>query len=758
MRLIPGQILTPQETCELMKTPHRVLQIDNAADCVWCISLPRFREDGRVMGYVTGPVSWPTETIITALETGQLVQANFRAPTYWSVPDAEFVAEDLPAAVRSRRKKLQTRRDTAWTAIKPIIDACSLSDLIRGTPLGSLVSMRAQEVHRSSVTIYRLLHLYLAHGSVLNGLYPMTHRCGAPGKDRQPRKAMGRPSRRLQRGGDAKGSFVMASLDKARCGVAYAMVSKSCRVSVAYARMNAAHYSNSEIDEQGAFRATLFEQGDRPSRTQFCYWGKKLARSPEFGERNGLPTIVMKRTHRGGSTRELAQAVGECAQFDGTSTDVYLKSLLDRRKTLPPPTRSPIIEQRSTVLLAPFVGWHHPSSSTSLQAVYLGAIDKAELCERFGIRIPRGFWPGMLCAKYIVDNGEARTQEILDFVAQFRVDIEFAPSYAGAAKGDVETRHHADHKELDHRLAGTTFGHRRERGQRHPGDAALWNYYEYMQEYLRTCIESLEHEDPTRAPTQLIAKGLRPSRINILKWYMDNGQRADISFDQDQLRAMTLPTFDAVIQYNGIVLKYEDSNRRIRELRFFSERLRSDPRYQKAAATRRVVKVRVKFDPQNLSELWLPSTKEVIRCRNKSADDFLILHGTLSDLTQHREAESDYRAEHQQERDQAEAKKTLRRDATRAAASAEMKTQQGTHPVKVPKSKRNADLRNNAAAEQHLIEESSLTPTGVVSAARPLVVAPADTPHKRDVGGANSAAARAVAALVRGLPNAKQVP
>ena len=168
MRLIPGQILTPQETCELMKTPHRVLQIDNAADCVWCISLPRFREDGRVMGYVTGPVSWPTETIITALETGQLVQANFRAPTYWSVPDAEFVAEDLPAAVRSRRKKLQTRRDTAWTAIKPIIDACSLSDLIRGTPLGSLVSMRAQEVHRSSVTIYRLLHLYLAHGSVLN--------------------------------------------------------------------------------------------------------------------------------------------------------------------------------------------------------------------------------------------------------------------------------------------------------------------------------------------------------------------------------------------------------------------------------------------------------------------------------------------------------------------------------------------------------------------------------------------------------------
>jgi hypothetical protein len=43
---------------------------------------------------------------------------------------------------------------------------------------------------------------------------------------------------------------------------------------------------------------------------------------------------------------------------------------------------------------------------------------------------------------------------------------------------------------------------------------------------------------------------------------------------------MTLPTFDAVIQYNGIVLKYEDSNRRIRELRFFSERLRSDPRYR----------------------------------------------------------------------------------------------------------------------------------------------------------------------------------
>lgn len=758
MQLMPGQILTPQEACEFMKTSHRVLQIDTVAGCVWCISLPRFREDGHVMGYVTGPVSWPTETIITALETGQLVQANFRAPAYWSMTDSEFVAEDLPAATRSRRKKLQMRRDTAWTAIKPIIDACSLSDLVRGTSLGSLVSMRAQEVHHSSVTIYRLLHLYLAHGSVLNGLYPMTHRCGAPGKDRQPRKPMGRPPRRSQRSADAKGTFMMSSLDKVRCGVAYAMVSKSCRVSMAYARMNTAHYANLEIDEEGASRVTLFEQGDRPSRTQFRYWGKKLARSPEFRERNGLATIAIKRTHRGGSTRELAQAVGECAQFDGTSTDVYLKSLLDRRKTLPPPTRSPIVEQRSGVLLSPFVGWQHSSSSTTLQAIYLGAVDKSELCGRFGIPIKRGVWPGLLCRKYIADNGEARTQEVLDFMIQFRVDIEFAPSYAGAAKGDVETRHHADHKEFDHRLPGTTFGHQRERGQPHPGDAALWNYYEYMQEYLRTCLESLDREDPTRAPTQLIAKGLRPSRINILKWYMDNGQRADVSFDQDQLRAMTLPTTDAVIQYNGIILKYEDSNRRIQELRFFSEKLRSDTRYQEAAATRRVIKVRVKFDPQSLGDLWLPSTKEVIRCRNKSADDYLIVHGTLADLTQHREAESDYLAKHQQERDEAEAKKTLRRDATTAAASADMKTQQVSNPVLAPKSKRNADLRNNAAAEQHLIEESSLTPTGVVSAPQPPTAVQTDAPFKKGVGGTDSAAARAVASLVRSLPDTNQVP
>jgi len=750
MQLTPGKILVPQDSCKIMKTPHRVLDIDTAAATVWGIALPRFRENGRVMGYVRGPVALPLDIVTTQLEGGDIVQAKFRAPGFWAMPDAEFASDDLPDAEKNRRKALQLKRDTSWRAIEPIVAGASLSELL-GTPsIRALINERAKACGRSSVTIYRLLHVYWAHGSVKNGLYPMTHRCGAKGKERHPRKPMGRPPLRLKVEGGADSRFIMSAIDKTRCGVAYAMVSKSCPVRIAWDQMNYTFYSTLEVDDKGKEYVKLFEQNRRPSLEQFRYWGRKLAQVPEFRKRNGLPAIEPKRGHRGGASRELARSVGECAQFDGTSTDVYLVSLFDRRVKLPPPTRSPVIEQLSGIQLSPFVGWHHPSGSTVLQAIYLGATDKSELCRRFGIKIKRGDWPGLLCRKYLVDGGEARCQEVLDFATQFQIDMEYAPSYAGAAKGDVEALHHSDHKKLDHQIPGSTLGHQRERGQRHPADSALWNYYEYMQEYLRNCLTELDQEDPTRAPTQLKVKGLRPSRINILKWYLDSGQRADVSFDPNQLRAMTLPTFDAVIQYNGVTLKYPDSNNRVKELRFFSEKLRNNERYLRAAATRCAAKARVKFDPQNLGELWLLGGPEVIRCHNVLSDDYLVLHGTLADLIQHRDAEATHRAEHQQERDQASADKTARRDATSAAAAAELKALQGA--ARIPKSKKHADLRPNAVAEQRAIEASGLTPTGGASAPEPL-----PTPPPAQTGNPDGAARAAVAELVSRLAQRRDV-
>lgn len=748
MQLTCGKIVTPCGACNLFSSPHRVLHIDVAAGTAWGIALPRFRENGHVVGYVTRPVAWPLDTVTDLLETGRIVQGEFRAPGFWAMTDDEYISVDLSDGEQRRRNALRLKRDASWATIEPIVSGASLLELLTARSIRGLIAKRAKECGLTPVTVYRLLHLYWAHGSVLNGLYPLTHRCGAKGKDRQSRKPMGRPPSLLKTGAAIDSRFVMSSIDKTRCAVAFAQVGKGCPARTALARMYYAFYSIVDFDEKGVVRVTLFPQNRRPSPSQFRYWGRKLAQSPEFRRRNGLPTIPLKRAHRGGSSRELAQAAGECAQADGTSTDVCLVSLYDRRVKLPPPTRTAVIEQVSGVTLSPFVGWRHPSASTVLQAIYLGAIDKAEFCARFGIDIKRGRWPGLLCRKYLIDNGEARCQEVLDFATQFRIDMEYAPSYAGAAKPDVETSHRSDHKAVDHQLPGSTLGRKRERGQPHPADSALWNYYEYMREYLLYCLEALDREVPERAPTQLIAEGLRPTQINILKWLMDHGQRADIAFDPDQLRAMTLPTFDAVIQYNGVVLKYPDSNHRVEELRFFSEKLRDDERYKRAAATRTIIKVHVKFDQQSLGELWLPGGSEVIRCRNVSSDDYLILHGTLADLAQHREAEAVYRAEHQQTRDQASAAKAAGRAATTTAAAAEQKQQQGG--IRTPKSEKHGDLRPNAAAEQSVIESAGLTPTNTSARARPSP-APLNTPPVSCVGEEDSAAAKAVARFVRSL-------
>ena len=461
MFLVLGMILTPALSSDLLSVPHRILHIDVKSDTVWCIELPRFHGNGRAAGYVRAPIPVRFSEIVSALEVGDLTQARFEAPGHWAMCDADYLADHLPRTELKHRMWRVERRDKAWRIVKPIITNHSLSDLLRLDAMRPLVLRRATECGCSAVTVYRLLHLYWAHGSVTNGLMPATHRCGAPGAERHPRKSIGRPST-LSRVDGAPRALILADLDKRRIGIAYALSHTGMVISDAYAEMNSVFYADVAIDADGHSDIRLFPQHLRPSRKQFTYWGKRLSTSTEFRKRNGLPYINAKRSHRGGSTRTLSEAVGESTQFDATSADVYLTSMFGRRKKLSPPGRSMLIEQRSTAILAPYVAWSYPSSSTFLQTLYLGATNKVAFCARFGIPIGPDDWPGMLCRTYFGDNGEMRSESVIDVASRLGFGVEYAPSYAGAAKGDVESLHHLIHKRFEHRLPGTTRGRQRE--------------------------------------------------------------------------------------------------------------------------------------------------------------------------------------------------------------------------------------------------------------------------------------------------------
>lgn len=703
MPLIAGQILRPMSPDDVIVGPHRVLHISIDEGIVWCIPLPRHAPNGRAVGYACGPVALPLNALTTAIENGRLAQTTFEAPARWAMSDAEYRDESLPELVRVRRKNRLDRRDAAWRIIEPIVNGHTLPDLLGSCLLRRLIRARAAACHRSVVTVYRYLHIYWAFGSVRNGLIPMTQRCGAPGMIRHSRKLLGRPSRLSKLDPNAPHQYRLLGKDKRRIGIAYARIHQGTPIGVAYHDMCNMFYSETTVRADGSESVELYPEDRCPSKRHFCYWGKKLAGSDAFRRKNGLPAILIKRCHRGGSTRELADAGGECAQFDATSIDVYLASLYDRRVVLPAATRSIIIEQRSTVILGVNVGWEHASSGTFLQTVYIAATDKVELCARFGIDIGPDDWPGLVCRKYLVDNGEARTSESLTAAAQIGTDIEYAPSYAGAAKGDVESHHHSDHRRLDHLIPGTTHGRQKQRGEKDPADFALWNYYEYMREYLLTCIAYNNTEAPELAPTRMLMEQIRPTRINILKWLLAHDQRADIIVDLNLLRAWTLPIHHAVIQYNGIILKYPGSENNVHGPRFMSEALREDPRFVEAVRLRRTSRVQVRFQQENLRELWLPSDRGLLRIPNVASDDTLLRRGTLADLASYREAEADRSAKLQQTSDQAAAEAVQRHLATTEGAKVELREQMTASPDRISRAKRRASLRTNAATEQQII-------------------------------------------------------
>lgn len=262
----------------------------------------------------------------------------------------------------------------------------------------------------------------------------------------------------------------------------------------------------------------------------------------------------------------------------------------------------------------------------------------------------------------------------------------------------------------------------------HAVDDALWNYYEYMRELLLCILAYNQEEVPKLAPTEMLNAGIRPTRINIFKWLRDHGQRADISCDLDQLRALTLPEWDAIIQYNGIVVKTADGKRNVNEVRFFCPALRADPRFQQANRDRKIVKVKVRFEPENFSELWLPASRGLLRIPNVTSDAKAQREDTLADFEQRFEFDASHRKQSKAAREQADLETSLRHDAISVTAKRERQEEISKSGKKISKSAQRRELRQNAENEQRLIGRLE----DGVEASAPTTTAVAPTPSAGD--------------------------
>jgi len=708
--LTVNQVLIPTLQPAPLPGPNRVLAINGSVGTVWCIALPQTLAGVMSSTYVAGPRAFALDAIEHAISRDELRVTHVPLPAHLLMRDCDYLEAAQGEEEKTRRENRIKRRDFVWSLIEPIVKLVDVEGL-------GEVSLRPHVLkqavlHRTSIpTVYRALHLYWALGSTLNALLPRTDRCGAKGTHRSHyvRKEIHHETDCAT--AVPPSVFSLTQLDKERLARGFALISPKMSVNDAYLLTCDAFWSRPVANESGVIVPDPLPDGERPTIKQFRYWGPRLggirAQEKRLGVRHRTPP-----THHGGAARDLASAVGQVAMFDGTSTDVYLTSMRSRLIKLPPMTRSLVMEVKSTLCLGLYCGWESPSPMTGLRAIYCAATNKVELCARFGIEIGDDDWPGALCRTYLADNGELKAESVTEAERQIGFGIEYARSYSGASKGIVESQHHTNHRRFDHCLPGTTHGKQRRRGEPHPADSALWNYGEYMHALLRWIIDyNREEVEEHLAPTAMLKAGLRPTRINIFKWLRDHGQRADIASDLGQLRALTLPEWPAVFHYNGIVLKSADGSRNLEGLRFFCEELRDDPRFARANQERITVPAFVRFEPEHIAQLWLPSSRGLICVPNVESDREAKNSDTVADMEHRYVLDAPNRHKVAVEQDKQRLERLLLNDAISTNASREARAELQTGEKKVSKTSQRKNLRKNVAEEQELVRQLPRDPS-----------------------------------------------
>ena len=609
--------------------------------------------------------------------------------------DEEYLDAAPTEKEREKRKKRLAIRDSAWEIVGPIVADLTIREIARNpTRLRSRILKQAEEHDVNPTTVYRSLHIYLASGGVRSSLIPNMHLRGGPGREKiQSTTKLGRKSRLEKAGESGEKRFVLMPKSAQRLASGYAMHGKDKSVEDAYLLTCSVFWSTLNSDGE----TKLLPENERPTITQFKYWGRKINTSEGRKKRMGTDAWASKVF--AGSTQDQVDAVGQMAMVDSTSTDVYLVSMMSRLKKLPPMHRTIVKEIRSTAVIGFDMGWESPSSETALRAVLSSAESKVEICARFGIEIKDEDWPSLLCKLYLADNGEMKAKYVTEAEKEFRFGVEYVKSYSGQSKSDVENQHHTDHKRLDHKLPGTTKGKQRERGEAHPADDALWNYYEYMREYLLMIIAYNNEEAPHLAPTAMLKEGVAPTRINILKWLMARNKRADIPCNVDQLRAYTLPSKQAVMTKTGIRLLMPDGIRHVPMLRFFAPELQTSHQFEDAVRNGSSVKIAVKYKDDDLSHIWFALPSGLTRIPNVASDEDFMREATFVDYIQWTESEDLRKDKQRPEAQQEKLNSLLRREGTTYRAKKEVKEDLATLPKKPSKKDSRSDLRKNREEE-----------------------------------------------------------
>ncbi len=619
---------------------HRVLWINPKSDEAVTIAIPVL-SGKRAPTYVGGPKVRSASGLQAAVQSGDLVPVTQKMTGIFAMSDAEIEAR------YGRKKngvcKQIAIRDKFFTAIEPLLKEIR-SDRDAFFADGTWkrrICEAANNSNQGRNQFYTAIHKHLAFGAGKNSQLPFLFRCGGRGKTRKQLRRLGRPSALVRCGLADPIDHGLSCEDKEKLAWGY-RVFKTDKMSVteAFRMTSAIYWSCGTKIVDGEELPILLPSTQRPTLAQFERWGPAgLDNEQAWQTLLGRGEFDSNFRALYGTAMDGINGIGQVGLPDATSIDLNLVSMASRLDPIGSATRLIIHDAWSSMICGLHCGLEAPSQEVALLAVLSAATSKVDLCKRYGVEISENDIPAVFFAKFLVDNGEFRTEDIIRILSALDSGMELVRVGQGELKGTSESGHRVMHKLTGHKLDGTTKGKQKKRGEDAPALHGCWRFHEYMRLLLKAIVyhnceqrvEAFMNAHPYG--TAMKADGVPPIRKAIFEWGLKHGLVHSPACNEDALRATLLPSMRALVKENGVFLIRPDVGRRkdlVNGHRFVGPRV-TELKWMERARRSGTFEIKVKVDPNELTSIWFADDHGFHELFNQGNDLLLVQKGTLFD-------------------------------------------------------------------------------------------------------------------------------
>jgi len=570
--------IDPREKSEVLSDLVRVLHVHN--DHLTVIKIHPQQSTSKVKGetktrqYFSAPFNIDLNKVKDEIKGHHLVlHKNGVTPR----PDELATDEELDRkylrpgqTISSARQK----RNERFELIKPLVQNVEDQVLLLDPQIRQeKIAVLAIELDNKTISFERLkkqisetLYQFFAGGCCIGALTPFSASQGGRGKEREQKSKLGRTNIATKNNIANQEGFVMTEEAKDICGYCWRnFYIRNKTIKKAYRQMLREFYSDISIDETGKNHYKHKSINERPSESQFTFWGQKRSPGDESWKKQ-FSKLNLNRLGRPlfGTSSDDVISVGQRGAIDSTSIDLELVSVINRLDKIGSAHRILLVDCLYNYIPGFYLGLEAPSANTVGLTFLHAMTDKAEWLNWLGLhdQEPEN-WIPMRFGTVLADNTDARSEENFKKVHSIGTGLKFVNVARSDLNSPVETTHHILHRLVDHNLYGTTYGQKHERGEEHATVLARHTPIEAIREtaraiYLHNTIE-LDITPTLEMRRELLDKGIQLTRANLTRWKINQGKCHTSLLSEDEARIKLMVPIKGTFTQSGVKLLRDDT-------------------------------------------------------------------------------------------------------------------------------------------------------------------------------------------------------